>query len=518
MGGGGNSSRSLLWEPPAKERVAVFASLSQSHNAEDTFHSSHYRQLALPAALEPGGSPLKCATRRLRFFPHHHHHPSLASTPLSEMSNVLGVIVIARNGDRREYYQDPKTYAPALTDSTALGVSDLHHLGTELRSLYLTPTSSSFIEDISTDVVDTQQVKVRVKAGGEGAVVFDSAIALLQGLFPPNPRNKITLANGTVVMAPLGGYQYVPMETVEPGNDRSMESWTDCPAFQKHVAEFHSSDAFKAKAKEAAPFFKDITDFVFGRTTKLENIWNIHDFMSTQLTYNQTYAFRLPPTYIDQARALANYHENGVFSDEQPNGIGNIAGRTMLHTVLNSLERIAFNDDPLQLMVVQTTYQPFISLFHQTELVKEHPELASIPNFGSALAIELRRGLPPDTRDFLRFKFRNGTADPEGWRTVHVYGHKADIPLTEFIYRSEGSAITSNRQWAQVCGVSASGVGAPAPFGSFSVVLGLLMLLVAFLGFNAAQRRAKKARDMQLPVTNVEVVEEVQKTRLISKQ
>lgn len=38
------------------------------------------------------------------------------------MSTVLGVIVIARNGDRREFHQDPKTYAPSLTDSTALGV------------------------------------------------------------------------------------------------------------------------------------------------------------------------------------------------------------------------------------------------------------------------------------------------------------------------------------------------------------------------------------------------------------
>jgi hypothetical protein len=43
-------------------------------------------------------------------------------------------------------------------------------------------------------------------------------------------------------------------------------------AFQKHVAAFHDSDAFKAKAKDAAPFFQDIKDYVFGRPTTLENI------------------------------------------------------------------------------------------------------------------------------------------------------------------------------------------------------------------------------------------------------
>ncbi|KAJ7493969.1 histidine phosphatase superfamily [Mycena latifolia] len=439
------------------------------------------------------------------------------------MSSVLGVIVIARNGDRREFYQDPESYAPALTESTALGVTDLHLLGTQLRATYLTPGSASFIESISGDLADTQQVKVRAKAGGEGTAVFDSAIALLQGLFPPSPRNKITLANETVVTAPLGGYQYVPMETVEPGNDRSMESWTDCPAFQKHVASFHKSDAFKDKAKEAAPFFKSVKDFVFGRPTTLENI--IYDFMNTQLTYNQTYAFRLPPTYIDQARALADFHEDGVFSDAKANGIGNVAGRTLLHTILTSLERIAFNGDPLQMMVVQTSYQPFISLFHQTEIIDEYPELKAIPNFGSALAIELRRGSPPDMRDFLRFKFKNGTADPEDWRLLHAFGSKSDIPLTEFIYRAEGAAITSNKQWAQVCGGNAGfATSAMQAAGKSSVqfALGSMLFFALFVlaSVLVRARRARANRYIRLPEDEVETkqvgpVPQMEKGRLV---
>jgi lysosomal acid phosphatase len=60
------------------------------------------------------------------------------------------------------------------------------------------------------DLVDNQQIYVRAKAGGEATVVFDSVIALLQGLFPPNPDNKIDLANGQTVVAPLNGYQYIP--------------------------------------------------------------------------------------------------------------------------------------------------------------------------------------------------------------------------------------------------------------------------------------------------------------------
>jgi lysosomal acid phosphatase len=146
------------------------------------------------------------------------------------MSNVLGVVVIARNGDRVEYYQNPNNYGATFTETTALGevcsgsCSQLphstnsypviqvqsHQLGSFLRSEYLTRGSPSFINNMQTDLVDNHEVHVRAKGGGEGTVVFDSVIALLQGLFPPNPNNKIVLANETTIVAPMGGYQYVP--------------------------------------------------------------------------------------------------------------------------------------------------------------------------------------------------------------------------------------------------------------------------------------------------------------------
>ncbi|KAF9047598.1 histidine phosphatase superfamily [Panaeolus papilionaceus] len=417
------------------------------------------------------------------------------------LSKVLGVIIIARNGDRYNLYQDPYTYQASNSETTALGEVESNILGGLIRSTYFDSRSPSYIEGIRSDLVDNNEVKVRVKAGVEGTVVFDSAIALLQGLFPPNPSNKIVLANETTVTAPLGGYQYVPVETVEPGNDRSLESWTDCPNFEKHTRAFYNSPDFKAKAQDAAPFFKGVKDYVFGRPTTLENAWNIFDFVNTQLTHNRTYAHRLPPTFLEQARHWANYHEGGVFSDSDVNGIGNVAGRTLLHTILTSLERISFNGDPLQFMLIETTYQAFISLFRQTGIIQDRPELVGIPDFASAIAVELRRGSPPDVRDFLRIKFKNGTAG--NFEDVHVFGHHADIPLTEFIYRAESAAIDSNRAWKSVCGLksaqfadvfgmSDSGAG----YTTIQMVAGLLAifaLAVTSIRF-IQKRRAEKHR------------------------
>ncbi|KZT65425.1 phosphoglycerate mutase-like protein [Daedalea quercina L-15889] len=409
---------------------------------------------------------------------------------------VLGVVAIARNGDRTEAYQDPITYQPGPTLSTPLGEVQSHQLGVYLRNNYFNSDNPSYIRGIRSDLVDLAQVHVRVKVGAEGPSVFDSATALLQGLFPPNPKNKEFLANETEVVAPLGGYQYVPVETVEPSNDRSLESWTDCPAFEQHVQKVQASSEFKEASRSASRFFTDIRDFIFGRPATMENAYNMWDYMSTELVHNRTYAHRLPPTYIEQARGLADLRENLVFSDGDMAGIGNIAGRTALSSVIEALQRIAFNGDPLQFMLIQTTYQPFISIFHMTDIVQSHPELAAIPDFASALAIELRRARAPDVRDFLRFKFKNGTS--EDFETIHVFGHNEDIPLTEFIYRLENTLVSSNREWAKACSTGSAwdalpGVGAESN-PVFSAGWGVIMAFIMMLGFWLVSKAVKNIR------------------------
>lgn len=111
-------------------------------------------------------------------------------------------------------------------------------------------------------------------------------------------------------------------------------------------------------------------------------------------------------------------------------------------------------------------------------------------NFASALVIELRRGSLPDNRDFLRFKFKNGT--DEDFNNIHVFEHKGDIPLTEFIYRvevfvcleyhhghvtqdylfSQGAAIDSNNKWMKVCGASSTNDLAPWGMPSLPLLQG----------------------------------------------
>lgn len=76
--------------------------------------------------------------------------------------------------------------------------------------MYLEASSPTLIKGISTGLFDQTQVSVTADAGGERGVIFDSSISVVQGLWPATNNYNTTLANGTTIIAPLGGYQYVP--------------------------------------------------------------------------------------------------------------------------------------------------------------------------------------------------------------------------------------------------------------------------------------------------------------------
>ena len=58
--------------------------------------------------------------------------------------------------------------------------------------------------------------------------------------------------------------------------------------------------------------------------------------MNNQLTHNKTYAHRLPPTLLEQARHWANFHEQGVFTDDSMSGIGNSALQSLFFVIIST--------------------------------------------------------------------------------------------------------------------------------------------------------------------------------------
>lgn len=62
---------------------------------------------------------------------------------------------------------------------------------------------------------------------------------------------------------------------------------------------------------------------LFSHSPVLTYCLQIFDYMNVQSIHNATFANNLPVGYLNRVRALANFHEYGVFSSPQVDGIGN---------------------------------------------------------------------------------------------------------------------------------------------------------------------------------------------------
>ncbi|OCB90949.1 phosphoglycerate mutase-like protein [Sanghuangporus baumii] len=211
------------------------------------------------------------------------NQPAAPSHSPSPFVRTIGVIILALYGDRTSYFQDPVTYKQGYTRLTPLGQAQEVQLGSYLRSEYLNPNSPNSIYGIAPDVVNDRQVLVRADNGGEGGAIVDSAVALLQGLFPPTPRSRVSLANGTTIIGPMNGYQYVPIESVEPVQSVELEGWSSCPNFERRVKRFYDSPDFKKKSADAAPFLNAIKPYLYGIPNTLENM--VTDARATMALY-----------------------------------------------------------------------------------------------------------------------------------------------------------------------------------------------------------------------------------------
>ncbi|KAL0960870.1 hypothetical protein HGRIS_005885 [Hohenbuehelia grisea] len=366
----------------------------------------------------------------------------------SSNDKVLGVVFLTRHGDRQGFYQSPTNYAAARTAITPLGNVQELQLGQKLRSIYLNASSPSAIQGFNTTLADQNQIQVRADAGGEGGVIFDSAVSLLQGMFPATTSYNTTLANGTTVVGPLGGYQYVPVESVEPGNDISLEGWTSCSKFDEGTQAFYASEPFKQMAAEHADFLQQLGQYMDGRPVTFDNMWNIFDYMNVESIHDANFLKALPPTFLAQARALTNWHQYRTFSSPQIDGIGNIAGRAILPSILSGLTRISNSSDPLKMVYESISYKPFVSLFNMTGVAQQNPELEGFVNYAASLVFEVRQ--PSSGGPTLRFLFKNGT-DDDDFKQYNFMGGSGDIPLSTFVDAMTPAAINSTTEWCQIC-------------------------------------------------------------------
>ncbi|GAA98808.1 uncharacterized protein L969DRAFT_76545 [Mixia osmundae IAM 14324] len=371
---------------------------------------------------------------------------------MANTNPVLGVLVMARHGDRQGFYQSPITYTASNTEITPLGEVEAYNLGVALREQYLTEGAADAIQGLpSYTLVPNAAIDFKADAGGEGSVIYDSAVAVTQGLWPATALSNTTLANGTLVVSPLGGYQYVGIGTVEP-SDYTLEGFTSCNTFSNFTSETYNSSAFEQVASDNAVTLNNLATLA-QRNVTLPTMYNVFDYVNVQSIHNASFLERLNTEgsyLLPQARYLANYHENTLFGSPNLTSIANIAGRTVLPDILGAVQGYTNATEPVRFSFLAVSYKPFISLFSMLGVTEQFPDVYGIVNYAAAMTLEVRQSATNTSGYVVRFSFNNQTGS--GFTSYPMFGGSdIDYPVDQFVSNLDSSSIKTLSEWCTVC-------------------------------------------------------------------
>ena len=176
----------------------------------------------------------------------------LAAAQSNDAYHPHGAFAFIRSGER----------TPALTGDTqvltAVGANQMYQLGQTLRNRWIdsngdTGLGRQNIANMSVDIINNDQISIQTL---DTQYLVSSAQAFMQGMYPPHAYGNSTglgdstdrLADGTIVQAPLNGYQYAKVQSFNPFayNSIYIAGNQNCPMAKRESLQYLVSDRFRA--------------------------------------------------------------------------------------------------------------------------------------------------------------------------------------------------------------------------------------------------------------------------------
>jgi len=201
---------------------------------------------------------------------------------IQAQETVLGVYIFHRHGDRTT-----KSYPS--THLTDLGYSEVYQSGSYYRSRYIDSNATLPIYGISTDLVEDFQLSVQTPVD---TVLQNSAQGFLQGLYPPvgATLGSETLANGSTIQSPLGGYQLIPVSDLattspvsQPGDAQWLQGTTGCENAIISSNNYFVSQDFMIMSANTNSFYQTILPVINNTFTAATDIYK--NAYASELTF-----------------------------------------------------------------------------------------------------------------------------------------------------------------------------------------------------------------------------------------
>ncbi|KAF1995100.1 phosphoglycerate mutase-like protein [Amniculicola lignicola CBS 123094] len=374
---------------------------------------------------------------------------------------ILGAYMFHRHGDRT-----PKSLAP--TNLTTLGYEQGYTSGQYYRSRYLTGPSK--IYKLNEDIVKLNQIAVTSPTDN---VLQISAMAFLQGLYPPVGQTIQVLANGDKVQAPMDGYQLIPVNTVEAGSGSEDNGWlqaaTGCYKATTSSNNYFSSSEYESLLSSTADFYKQLVPVVNGTLAEnyvtYKNAYIVYDLINVATIHNTSIpsSSTLTATTLLQTRTLADTHEwNLAFNASSP--IRSIAGMQLAGEILTSLNSTITSGTAgktaNKLAIQFGAYATFLSFFGLANLPAANADFTGVPDYASVMVFELfttvevAGGYPAKQDIQVRFLFHNGTTTEASEPVVYPLfgGASGAVSWVEFEGKMRQFAVLTTEEWCGKCG------------------------------------------------------------------
>ncbi|KAF2404204.1 phosphoglycerate mutase-like protein [Trichodelitschia bisporula] len=442
----------------------------------------------------------------------------LASLPLSLADEtVYGAYIFHRHGDRT-----PKSLPP--TRLTSLGYTQVYTAGQYFRERYVSSNATLKVAGLEPDVVNQAQIAVSAPLD---TVLENSAYAFLQGLYPPS-ESKETLRNGTVVQAPMGGYQLIPVTEVSAGAGSEDNPWlqdaSGCLGATTSSNSYFFSAEYAGKLKQTKEFYSSLVPVVNDTFAKdyvtFKNGYTVFDLINVATIHNTSIpsANLLTPQTLYQLRTLADAHEWGLAYNASDN-MRAMPGMLLAAEILSAFNSTVISKGKSKLNIQFGAYATFLSFFGLADLPAASVDFTGLPDYASAMLFELfapnGSSPSPQAEDLrVRFLFKNGTAG-EGAPPVAFPlfgGSEMDVSYPVFVEKLSKFAVTTTEDWCSKCrntagvcagasvagtksakqdkkgGISAAIGGVIGAMVTLAVVLGLLALVMLVGGLTVVKK------------------------------
>lgn len=463
----------------------------------------------------------------------------LSALPLSSAEKIIGTYIFHRHGDRTT-----KSYQPVSL--TSLGTEEVFASGSYYRNLYLSPAATTQIQSISPTIPKLSQLSVTAPVD---AVLQNSAQVFVQGLYPPaGDAATQTLANGTKVQSPLGGYQYIPVNSISAASSNAgsesnewLQAGSGCGRALVSSNAYFSSAEYLSTLASTQSFYQSllpVIDSTFPSSqADYKNAYTIYDYVHVSTIHNTSIPSSdlLTPATLHQLQTRADQHEFGLaYNASEP--IRAIAGSVLAGQVLQFLNATvqaqSSASTPAPVLGIQFgAYASFLSFFGLASLPSVSADFTGIVDYASSIVFELVSSSDDNGDDYsVRFLFSNGTASPSNPpKEFPLFGQdKTPLPWNDFVSGMQKFAVADTASWCRACGettgtcaVALGLTGSGNGNGSVSAtpqtgkksglstavagVVGALVTLVVILGFEAlvmafAGLRVVKKRALQRAV------------------